>query len=108
MDTSFRPFGVALALGLLGYGTGAAAEDCDPALLSSMRDAQRLVAPMRADKPGQARVFAADGSEYPAGVVRWMTAELLAAEQNCRDGKSADAETHVAGVEATLTAHARR
>ncbi len=107
MGTSYRPFGLALALCFLSYGTSASA-DCDATLVTSMRDAQRLVTSMRADKPGQARVFAADGSEYSAGLVRWMAAELVDAEKNCREGNFAAAGAKVAAVQETLAAHARR
>jgi hypothetical protein len=107
MAKSFQALTLALGLGLLGCGTSAWA-DCDPALLASMRDAERLVDPMRADKPGQARVFAADGSEYSAGQVRWLAAELHTAERNCRAGNFAAAREHLTAVEDTLTAHAWR
>ena len=108
MSKSFRAPALALlsGLGFLSHATGAWA-DCDPALLTSMRDAERLVGPLRADKPGQARVFAADGSEYSAGLVRWLAAELVAAETNCRDGKVAAAREHLTAVKDTLSAHAR-
>jgi hypothetical protein len=63
---------------------------------------------MRADKPGQARVFSADGSEYSAGAARWLQAELLRAEKNCREGKFVDAGEHVATVRAAIIPNAKR
>jgi hypothetical protein len=106
MRKSVTVLALGLGLGFLGCGSSAWAF-CDPALLSSMRDAERLVGTMRADKPGQARVFAADGSEYSAALARWLAAELRAAEENCREGKFAAAREHVSAVQDTLTAHAR-
>ncbi len=87
---------------------GNARADCDSTLGSSLRDTERFVATMRADKPGQARVFAADGSEYSAGLVRWMAAQLRAADKDCLNAKPAEAAQRLSAVQETLTPSHRR
>ncbi len=102
MVIRYRPWVPAAAFGLL-VGTANARADCDPTLGSSLRDAERFVATMRADKPGQARVFASDGTEYSAGLVRWMAAQLRAADKDCLNAKPAEALKRLSAVQDTLT-----
>jgi len=78
---------------------------CDAAVNAPLRGAERLVSSMRSDKPGQARVFAADGSEYTAGAARWMSAELGIANRACARGDSATAIRHLNGVRKFLRTH---
>lgn len=96
-----------LAFGVLA-AAGNARADCDSSFGSTLQNTERFVATMRADKPGQARVFAVDGSEYTAGLVRWMTAELRAAGRDCRDARPAEAAKHLAAVQETLSSSQRR
>ena len=75
---------------------------CDSSLSASLQDAGRIVRAMRVDKPGQARVFARDGSEHTAGAVRWISAELEIASRACAQGDEADAVRHLDAVRAVL------
>jgi hypothetical protein len=79
-----------------------AGSGCTPGLTTPLQDAQRLVRSLRSDKPGQARVFAADGSEYTSGAARWMNAELAIASRACARGDDADAMRHLHGVRSLL------
>ena len=81
-------------------GTG-----CDVGVNAQLQGADRLVESIRSDKPGQARVFAADGSEYTAAAARWMSAELGIANRACARGDSATAIRRVDAVRNLLKAH---
>jgi len=81
-------------------GTG-----CIPSLSVPLQDAERTVSSIRFDKPGQARVFAADGSEYTAGAARWMSAELSIAGRACTRGDEATAVQHLDAVRKVLKTH---
>jgi hypothetical protein len=71
---------------------------CEPGLTAPLQGAERLVRSLRFDKPGQARVFAADGKEYTAGAARWMSAELEIAKRACARGDTATAMLHLDAV----------
>src|ERR1039458_6816779 len=69
---------VALMLASTAYAAGAAG--CDDSLTTSLQECQRIVGSLRADKAGQMRVFASDGSEFTAGQAQWMWAEVPTSE----------------------------
>jgi hypothetical protein len=74
------------------------------------RDCIRLVDSLRPEKPGQMRVFAADGSEFNGGQVQWMKAQLRRYEKLCArgaPGDEAEAARILAGVEEMLSSHRR-
>jgi ATP-dependent protease HslVU (ClpYQ) peptidase subunit len=50
----------------------------------------RIVDSLRPDKTGQARVFAADGSEFTAGQVLWMKGQLRKVAALCATGAAGD------------------
>lgn len=49
-----------------------AADSCEASFAARYRDTATVVHSLRPDKPGQARVFATDGSEFTAGQAHWM------------------------------------
>ena len=84
-----------------------AAESCDTALDREWRDCERIVEVLRPEKPGQMRVFAADGSEFTAGQVMWMKGQLRRAEHACARGDQATAARLLTEVRDLVEAHRR-
>ncbi len=80
MSNLNRGFLVAATLVAAGFNTLAAAQR-EPPVQATLRNAAQKVLALRLDKPGQARVFAAGGSEYTAAAVRRMHAELRYADE---------------------------
>jgi len=84
-------------LGKLGLGTAMmllgviarAQAPCDSAT-QQYKDCVRLVDSLRPDKAGQARVFAADGSEFTAGQALWMQAQLRKVDRLCASARPED------------------
>jgi hypothetical protein len=91
--------------------TGAhAANLCDGTSSSQYRDCVRIVDSLRPDKAGQARVFAADGSEFTAGQALWMKGQLRKVARLCASGTAgsqAEAARILAEVGALLKSHQR-
>jgi hypothetical protein len=74
------------------------------------KDCVRQVDSLRPDKGGQARVFAADGSEFTAGQALWMQSQLRRVTRLCATGRAADqaeAARIVAAVSNLLRSHRR-
>lgn len=84
-----------------------AAEGCDGSFTEQYRDCTRIVDSLRPDKGGQARVFAADGSEFTAGQARWMQGQLHKIEESCRRGEQAQASQLLRDVQELLKSHGR-
>ncbi len=82
-----------------------AASGCDSETTASLRDASQQLASLREDKPGQMRVFAADGAEFSAGTVRWMRAGLRGAARACARGDANVAAARLTAVAEELRAH---
>jgi hypothetical protein len=74
--------------------------------VQALHEAERLVDSLRPDKSGQARVFAADGSEFTAGQAIWMKGQLQHAEQSCANNDPATATNHLGDVLELLRTHA--
>ena len=91
--------------------TGAhAVTACDAASSSQYRDCVRMVDSLRLDKAGQARVFAADGSEFTAAQALWMKGQLGAVARLCAKGtrdSQAEAARILAEVGTLLKSHQR-
>jgi hypothetical protein len=96
---------IALVLGSSAYAAGRAG--CDDKLSNALRECQRIVGTLRADKAGQMRVFASDGSEFTAGQAQWMKGQLQLIARACSDGDSADAARRLADVQQLLNEHHR-
>jgi hypothetical protein len=105
MSTPFVRAAVAVIVLSLAALEANAGTGCDAGLTVPLQGALRLVRSMHGDKPGQARVFAADGQEFTAGTARWMSAELEIARRACARGDSATASVHVDAVRNLLQAH---
>jgi hypothetical protein len=82
--------------------SAAPASTCDVDLRVSLRSAAREISSLRADKPGQARVFARDGAEFTAGTARWLAAQLHHAERACARDDGAAAASGLADIDAVL------
>jgi hypothetical protein len=98
---------ISCAVTLLGVPAAYAAVGCDPAQVEAFRRAEHTVASLRLDKPAQARVFAADGSEFTAGQTQWMRGQLNKSSRACARGDGAEAATLLAEVQELIKAHAR-
>lgn len=94
---------VALAAASLAYADAS----CDPAQVEAFQRSERIVASLRPDKPGQARVFAIDGSEFTAGQSAWMRGQLNKSSRACARGDDAEVARLLAGVQQLIKAHAR-
>jgi hypothetical protein len=95
---------------LLITTVGRAAIGCDAAAMEQYRRAERIVDSLRPEKPGQMRVFAADGSEFNAGQAGWMKARLREYAQLCAHGSPqdlAEAARILAAVQDLLKSHQR-
>jgi hypothetical protein len=87
-----------------------AAIGCDAASMQQYRDTARIVDSLRPEKPGQMRVFAADGSEFDAGQANWMKARLREYARLCEQGTPEDlaqAARLLAEVRHLLKSHQR-
>jgi hypothetical protein len=84
-----------------------AAEACDAPFTDQYRDSLRIVDSLRADKSGQARLFAADGSEFTAGQAQWMRGQLRMVEDACGRGDQVHAAELLRQVQALLKSHRR-
>jgi hypothetical protein len=88
-----------------------AASGCDAPSLQQYRDTARIVDSLRPEKPGQMRVFAADGSEFNAGQASWMKARLREYTRLCEHGSPEDlaqAAKLLAEVQDLLKSHQRQ
>jgi hypothetical protein len=82
-----------------------AAEACDASFTAQYQECARIVVSLHPDKSGQARVFAADGSEFTAGQARWMQGQLRNIEEACSRGDSARAAQLLQEVQELLRSH---
>jgi hypothetical protein len=98
---------ITFAVGWLTCATAFAGDGCDPGFANQFQQAERVVDSLRPDKPGQARVFATDGSEFTAGQSRWMKGQLRLIEQACARGDRAEATRLLAAVQELLKTHQR-
>jgi hypothetical protein len=80
---------------------------CDDKLNTTLHECERIVGSLRADKAGQMRVFANDGSEYTAGQAAWMKSQLRFIAKACADGAVDDAARRLAEVQELLKEHHR-
>jgi hypothetical protein len=90
---------------------GRAAIGCDVAAAEQYRHVESIVASLRPEKPGQMRVFAADGSEFNAGQASWMKARLRQYAQLCAHGSPedlAEAAKILTEVQDLLKSHQRQ
>ena len=84
-----------------------AGESCDTELTRKWRDCEHIVNVLRPEKPGQMRVFAAEGTEFTAGQVMWMKGQLRRVEHACARGDQANAARLLTEVRDLVEAHRR-
>jgi hypothetical protein len=99
-------FSVIASAYLLASSTLAYAS-CSTPFTEKFAGADRIVDSLRPDKPGQVRVFAADGSEFTAGQALWMKGQLRSALQACVQGDEVSAASSLQGVTDLLRARHR-
>jgi hypothetical protein len=100
---------VFLAVAMLVVATTQAETLCD-VISQQYKDCLRLVDSLRPDKAGQARVFAADGSEFTADQALWMQGQLRRVARLCATGRAEDhteAARILAQVSDLLRSHRR-
>lgn len=89
---------VLIGAGLFWMAASAHADTgCSAALMTRLESLARIADSLHVDKPGQARVFALDGSEYSAGQSYWMQGQLRKAARLCAP-RSGDGEAQAARV----------
>jgi hypothetical protein len=76
-------------------------------MMTSLNECERIVGSLRADKAGQMRVFASDGSEFTAGQAAWMKGQLKLVVEDCAGGNVADATRRLTDVQGLLKQHRR-
>lgn len=96
-----------VAVFALASMTGHANTPCDRATTSNFQALQRLAGSIRVDKPGLARVYALDGTEFTAGQALWMKGQLREVEAACTRGDRADAAQRLDGVQELIRARSR-
>jgi hypothetical protein len=72
------------------------------------QESLRLVDSLRAEKPGQIRVFAYDGSEFTAGQAQWMHGQMRLIDKARAQGDQATASRILADVQEMIKSHQRR
>jgi hypothetical protein len=82
-------------------------QGCDTASKEKYQQYLRLADSLRPDKPGQMRVFAANGAEFTAGQAQWIRAELSHVEVACKRGQQAQVNRLLSAVQELFEAHAR-
>ncbi len=90
-----------------GYTVPAWSAGCDPEFTDSLNRAIHFVDSIRTDKPGVARVYATDGSEFTAGQVLWMKGQLRTIQHACTHSPLADSTERLGAVQGLIRAHAR-
>jgi hypothetical protein len=98
-----------VAAALLVAATAQAETPCGT-FSQEYKDCLRLVDSLRPDKSGQARMFAADGSEFTAGQALWMQGQLRRVASLCatrRAEDQAEAARILAEVSDLLRSHRR-
>lgn len=101
-------FQILLYAALLTGATARADIRCDSSMTASIHATQLLVGSIRVDKPGLARVYATEGSEFTGGQALWMQGQLLSIAKACASGDPGNAAERLAQVQALIAAHSRR
>jgi hypothetical protein len=88
------------------FSLTAGAAECDPGFSTTLRASERLVDSLQPAKPGLARVYAADGSEFTAGQALWLKGQMREIRKACAQGHPADAAGRLKSVQELLAARA--
>ena len=84
-----------------------AAQGCDTASMERYQAYRRLAVSLRPEKPGQIRVFAANGAEFTAGQALWIHGQLRRIDAACTRGDQAEANRLLSALERLIEAHKR-
>ena len=95
------------AVVLGGVSAVHAAEGCTPAQFDALQKSEHIVASLRPDKPGQARVFAIDGTEFTAGQSLWMRGQLNKSSRACVRGEGSTAAVLLTELQQFIQSHVR-
>lgn len=80
-----------IGVGMIGLAAVAQANPgCGAALQTRYVDVDRVAGSLHVYKPGQARVFAFDGSEYTGGESLWMQGQLRRVVRLCTRSRPQD------------------
>jgi len=105
MNIKIYRFGSMILAGLLSVGTAARASDsCGPPLTNAYEQARAVIGSLRADKPGQMRVLADDGSVYTSGQAQWLRGQLHDVLIACERGQFEAAKRGLSGIHSALDA----
>ena len=97
---------LAAAATFLGYSSVASA-GCGAALDAALQTAHQAAGTLRADKPGQARIAARDGTLLSAPQAHWLAVDLRRAGAACERGDDAQAAVWLAAADDVLRAGGR-
>ena len=97
-----------LAMTLFVSSTAFATESCDRQPNSAYHQSMLIVDSLRAEKPGQARVFAYDGTEFTGGQSQWLHGQMRVIDRACARGDQATAARVLADVQQLVHAHQKR
>lgn len=75
---------------------------CDPVTLRQLDRYSQRVASLRVEKPGMARVYAADGSAFTGAQALWMQGAVRAVGNACARGDDPGAQSRLAGLRELL------
>lgn len=89
------------ALTLLLAGAAQAA-GCDAATVRQLDRYTQRIASLRVEKPGVARVYAADGAAFTGVQALWMQGQVRAVENACARGDDPAAQSRLAGLRELL------
>lgn len=98
----------AAAVAIFAWTAAAAEEGCNKELELSIERYGHVIHSLRADKPGQAHVYAADGAEFTPAEASWMKAKLRKIETACKLDASPDALERLEQVRWLINSRAQR
>ena len=98
----------AAAVAIFAWTAAAAQERCNNELELSIQRYSQVIHSLRPDKPGQAHVYAADGSEFTPAEAFWMQEQLRRIETACKLDASPDALERLEHVRWLINSRAQR
>ena len=96
------------AVAILSWTAAAAQEGCNSELELSIKRYSQVIHSLRPDKPGQAHVYAADGSAFTPAEAFWMQGQLRKIETACKLDASPDALERLGQVRWLINSRAQR
>jgi len=96
---------VAVGLAISNMASAEPKTQCDQATVESLSTTRHLVQSLRADKPGQMRVFSADGLEFTASEASWLKSQVTLIERECQEGRAAEATQRLSEVRQLIAQH---